>query len=276
MRHAIGLSMIAGLLFVQAGCRHPCERRPLLGNRHGAPKPAYVPVAPPIGQPPAIQPSGGFPVAPPDAKFEQADVPSISKTPAPRPEPKEDVKPRIQLYAPEVIEKEEPTPTPEPPARKPAVQAALPPIAQFAVARDNVYAGLRPPLDGLDWLQDNRVATIVQIRLADEDDSVERKQVEKRNARYVGFEVSPQTLTKEKADEFIKLIRDGSKQGIFVYDADGALAGAMWYLYFRWGEFLEDDASQLRARQLGLQLDRDGQHRDMWLAVQKLVSENSR
>ena len=50
----------------------------------------------------------------------------------------------------------------------------------------------------------------------------------------------------------------------------------MWYLHLRVGESLDDDASQLRAAPLGLQLNRAGQHREMWLAAQKLLSENSR
>ncbi len=292
MRYAMYLTVCTGLLLAQMGCRHPCGRRPLFADRNPAPPPKYISVPPSLGQPSGIQQSGGFPVLPPGAlvnpppgaKIEQPGAPSISNTPEPRatPEPmprsdsNPDAKPRIQLYAPEVIDKDEPKPTPEPSVKKLGRQAALPPIPQFASAKDNVYAGLRPPLDGLDWLQENRIATVVQIRLPDTDDSADQKQVEKRNTRYVSFEVSPQTLTKEKADEFIKLIRTGAKEGIFVYDQDGSLAGAMWYLYFRSGEVLDDDASQLRARQLGLQLDRDGQHRDMWLAVQKVLSEDSK
>ena len=83
-------------------------------------------------------------------------------------------------------------------------------------------------------------------------------------------------MTREKADEFIKLIREGARTSIFVYDRDGALAGSMWYLYQRFGELHDDEPAQLRARPLGLQTNRDGQHREMWLAVQKLLSENSR
>jgi hypothetical protein len=94
--------------------------------------------------------------------------------------------------------------------------------------------------------------------------------------RYVAFEVSPLTLTKEKTDAFIRLIRDGSKQGIFVYDRDGSLAGALWYLNFRWGESLDDDVARIRAASFGLHNTTDGQYLNMWLAVQKLLSENSR
>ncbi len=187
-------------------------------------------------------------------------------------------KPSIQLYAPEEIAKEKPDATVEPPlAKKPSVQASFPAIGQFAVVKDNaVYTGLRPPLDGFDWLQQNNVQTVVHVRLGKIDDSADRMQVENRKMQYVSFVVSPQTLTKEKADEFIKLVRDNAKRGIFVYDSDGSLAGSLWYLHFRWGEFLDDDAAQLRAAQHGLRPNAPGQDRDMWLAVQKLLSENNR
>ena len=126
------------------------------------------------------------------------------------------------------------------------MQRSLPAIPQFADAKPNVYAGLNPPLDGLDWLQTEGVKTVVQIRLPGVDDSADRKQVEKRNMRYVAFEIAPAAVTKEKADEFVKLIREGSQNGIFVYDADGSLAGSMWYLYMRQGEVLDAEPSQLR------------------------------
>jgi hypothetical protein len=184
-------------------------------------------------------------------------------------------KPRVMLYAPEQIEQADASKEP-PLAKKPSVQASFPSIPQFAVARDNVYTGTRPPLDGLDWLAKNGVQTVVHVRLGTSDDAADRAQIEQRKMQYVSFTVTPQTLTKEKADEFIKLIRDNARQGIFVYDEDGSLAGALWYLNFRWGEFLDDDAAQLRARDLGLRSGADGQHRTMWVAVQKLLSENSR
>jgi len=56
--------------------------------------------------------------------------------------------------------------------------------------------------------------------------AADRMQVESRKLQYVSFEVTPKTLTKEKAAEFTKLIRDAGKNGIFIYDEDGALAGS--------------------------------------------------
>ena len=307
MKRIFWLSVFAGVMFTSAGCGTMCQRRPLCGgNDPPVVKPVYVAPAP-IPQPMPIQQSGGFPVLPPGAVVNPppgaivnpppgaianpppgaGGVPSISKTPerplsqwlpgeTPEPELKRDLPPSIKLYAPEPIDKETPKPDKEPPlGEKPNTKGGFPAIAQFAEAQKNVYAGLRPSLDGLDWLQANGVQTVVQIRRTGEDAAADKKQVEKRDMRYVAFEVSPDALTKEKADEFVKLIRDGAKQGIFVYDEDGSLAGAMWYIHLRYGEFLEDGAAQIRAGQLGLQTTADGQHREMWLAARKLVSENN-
>jgi len=177
----------------------------------------------------------------------------------------------VQLYAPEPLE---PDRTGEPPInKKPDVQAIFPAIPQFTSPKDNIFAGLRPPVDGFDWLQRNSVKTVVNVHAPGEDDSADRKQVESRGLRYVSFEISPLTLTKARTEEFIKVVRDGSKEGVFAYDRDGSLAGSMWYLFLRWSEFVDDEPAQLRARALGLQINRDGAHRDMWLAVQRVLSE---
>lgn len=289
MSRTLMLLLMGGSLMLFAGCRNTCNRHPLChrdgcGSAPGksvfVPPPAPAPLLPPPGTtnvpPPNMPPSNAFPIAPGN------QPPTITPTPPPAPNqskfepqwqklearaPAPEQKPRVQLYAPEPIETEQ--------GKKPTVRGAFPTIPQFAIAKDNAFAGLRPKLDGLDWLEQNGVKTVVNVRLFGEDDSADKTQVEKRGMRYVAFEVSPVVLSKEKADEFIKLIREGSKQGIFVYDQDGSLAGSMWYLYFRLGEFIDDDAAQLRSRPLGLDTNRDGQHREMWLAVQKLLSENN-
>jgi hypothetical protein len=313
MKRFFGLLLLTSLACMGTGCRNTCSQHPWCRPSAPA-QPAFVappaptilqPVpqgfAPPQGfpvvpqQPPPQQ--GGFPVVPqqpppqqafPGVPQQQSQAPSIAPPgpggtqsrfepnwkPTEAREPIRDVPPRIQLYAPEQVE-QKPNVTSEPPIdKKPNVQSTFPAIPQFSAPLDKVFAGLRPPVDGFDWLQRNRVNTVVNIHLPGEDDSADRKQVESRGMRYVSFEVSPMTLTKEKAEEFIKLIRDNQKQGAFVYDRDGSLAGAMWYLQLRWGEILDDDAAQLRAAPLGLQPNREGAHRDMWLAVQKVLSEN--
>lgn len=149
-------------------------------------------------------------------------------------------------------------------------------IPQFAMVNDKVANGLRPMLDdGLDWLKSNGYRTVLYVRRPGQDDSADRKQVEKRGMRYLTLEVSPETLSRKTVDDFNRLVSDASSYPLFVYDRDGALAGALWYLYFRLVEHDTDETARVRAARLGLREDREGAHRSMWLAVQKLLSEQA-
>jgi protein tyrosine phosphatase (PTP) superfamily phosphohydrolase (DUF442 family) len=150
-------------------------------------------------------------------------------------------------------------------------------IPQFAMARERVASGQRPLLDdGLDWLQANGYRTVLHLKRPDTDDSADRRQVEKRGLKYLSLDVSPQTLTRQVVDEFNRLVADSAAQPLFVYDRDGALAGGLWYLHFRTAEQATDDVARVRAGALGLREDRDDAHREMWLAVQRLLSEQAR
>ncbi len=188
--------------------------------------------------------------------------------------------------APAVREDREPT---RPPAvrddrdlpRKPNVRAdreppsALPVgIPQFAIARDRVANGLRPSIDGLDWLKENGYKTVLHVHLPGEDDSADKKQVEKRGLNFLSLDVSPQTLTKNVLDEFSRIATDAKLQPLFVYDKDGMLAGGLWYLYFRTVEKDSDEAARLKANRLGLSEDTAGEQKAMWVAIQKYLSDN--
>ena len=147
-------------------------------------------------------------------------------------------------------------------------------IPQFAYVTPKISAGLRPALDdGLGWLQTNNYRTVVHIRLPGENDDADRKQAEARGLKYVSFEVSPNLLAKETVDDLFKLLRDAQQQPVFLYDRDGALAGGLWYLWFRLVEEATDDVARIRARTLGLREEREGAHRDMWQSTQKLLNE---
>jgi protein tyrosine phosphatase (PTP) superfamily phosphohydrolase (DUF442 family) len=146
-------------------------------------------------------------------------------------------------------------------------------IPQFAIVKDRVASGLRPMLDGgLDWLQSNGYRTVLHVRRPGEDDATDRKQVEKRGMRYLTVEISPETLTRKTVEEFSRIVRDTAGHPLFVYDRDGALAGGLWYLHFRLTEQVDDDTARVRAASLGLREDREGDHRAMWLAIQRLLA----
>jgi protein tyrosine phosphatase (PTP) superfamily phosphohydrolase (DUF442 family) len=178
---------------------------------------------------------------------------------------------------------EPPAPVPAPAApprvaeqRAPAPQLPVG-IPQFALARDRVAAGLRPMLDdGLDWLQANGYRSVLHVKRPGEDDDADRRQVEKRGMRYLSLEASPQTLGRQVVEDFNRAVNDAAGYPLFVYDRDGALAGALWYLYFRTAEHAGDDVARVRAGALGLREDRDEGHREMWLAVQRFLGDQLR
>jgi protein tyrosine phosphatase (PTP) superfamily phosphohydrolase (DUF442 family) len=255
-----------------------------------------APAAPQANPFPSVPPGGNiaapappttpFPTAPPPVTPNNSGAGSPPNEPIARVENRwEPADAGIKLGAPEPIAGAGPkTPpslyppdkTPEPPTNKSATTLPVG-IPQFATAMDNVATGLRPSLDdGLDWLQARGYRTVVHIHLPDENDGADRKQVEKRGMKYMGLEVSPQTLTIATVREFSRAVRDTSGQPVFLYDRDGSLAGGLWYLHFRTVEQISDEVARIRAGSLGLREDRDGTHRDMWLAVQKYLNDNPR
>ncbi len=148
-------------------------------------------------------------------------------------------------------------------------------IPQFALVKPKVAAGLRPADgEGFDWLKANGYRTVVSIRLPGQQDGA-REQAEKRGLKYVAVEIAPQQLTRESVEEFFRLMRDPQEQPVFVFDRDSALAGGLWYLWFRLSEELPDDVARIRARALGLREERDGLHREMWQAAQRYVESKN-
>jgi protein tyrosine phosphatase (PTP) superfamily phosphohydrolase (DUF442 family) len=296
MKHALTLTawVATGLLGL-SGChtncnnRSPCDngapRAPWpAGDVPRAPFPPGSPAPPPGSQmippPPApapFAPQSGNYGAPPPHSLAQGWQPSNSV--AIRLGPPQIIEDRsretTRFYGPRHQTAEPPVGLPAANAKKPDVPATLPVgIPQFAVAKEGVACGLRPLLDdGLDWLETNRYRAVLHLRLPGEDDSADRKQVEKRGLKYSTLEVSPQTVTQTVVDEFNRIVADSANQPLFIYDRDSALAGALWYAHFRTADNSAEEAARVRAGSLGLREDREGSHRAMWLAVQQYVNQ---
>jgi protein tyrosine phosphatase (PTP) superfamily phosphohydrolase (DUF442 family) len=191
------------------------------------------------------------------------------------PEPVASIKPNdgTRLYPPQVDEKVTPS-RPKPSAGEDRAPPPVLPVGipQFAVVKEKVATGRRPMLDdGLDWLQSNGYRTVLYLRRPGDDETSDRKEVEKRGLKYLSLEVSPQTLTQKLVEEFSRIAGDSAGYPLFVYDRDGSLAGGLWYLHFRTAESATDEAARVRAAALGLREDRDG-HREMWVAIRQLLN----
>ena len=242
---------------------------------------SQFPVAPPSGQP-SVPPSSLAPVdardrvgyrwepaAPPQGapgvnQQAQSPPPSVLLLP-PTPEPGANTaepprqEPRRQLYPPE--------------DKKDGFVAPLPVgIAGFDSARANVTVGQRPSLEGLDWLQKSNVRTVVFLHLPGEATDADRQQVEKRNMIFVPIEINPRDLSRDSIDRFLRLQTASSTDKAFVYDLNGSISGAMWYLSFRSIEQDSDEIARIKAGSLGQGENRDAS-RELWQAVRKHLEQ---
>jgi protein tyrosine phosphatase (PTP) superfamily phosphohydrolase (DUF442 family) len=233
----------------------PPEPRPL----PGAVAPS-VPVVPETrGYAPL--PAGPIPVTP----SAPADAGVRLSPPAPAAPPQSPEPPRAPVpVAPGV--RDEPGPSPALPSG----------IAQFAPARPGVSSGLKPSLEGLEWLRTNGYRAVLHVRLPGAEDAAERRQFERLGIRYLSVEVSPQTLSRDVVERFSRPVGDPANQPLFVYDRDGTLAGGLWYLYFVTVSHDTDEVARLKAARLGLKEDTAGPAGEMWLAIQKYLSQLSR
>lgn len=176
-------------------------------------------------------------------------------------------------------------PTPEPGSSEPAKQepkqlyppqskeppaAALPVgIPGFDRPRDGVATGQRPFLEGLDWLQKSGYKTVVFLHKAGEQTDADREQVERRGMTFVPIEINSRELNSEAVERFLRLQENpGGK--LFVYDLDGSLTGAMWFISFRLIDHDADEVALIRASSLGLGENREAA-RDIWRSARKYV-----
>jgi protein tyrosine phosphatase (PTP) superfamily phosphohydrolase (DUF442 family) len=222
---------------------------PIMGAPQGAPQ--GTPQGAPQGTPQVAPTPGGAKLYPPDVGEKSTAEPPLL-----------DEKPRSK--GPTVDEK-----------RTSSFPAGIAHFVPTIPDVPGVSYGLRPSIsDGLDWLAKNGYKTVLHLHAPSEVEGPDRTQVEKLGMTYVSLEIGPKTLTRERFDEFAKLIGTAARQPMFVYDQDGALAGPLWYLYFRKVSGDNDDNARVRADRLGLRPDREGPHRLMWLAVQKFLEDN--
>lgn len=252
-----------------------------------APPPA-PPMPPPPAQPmPPAPPSGDLRYyAPPQQRqsWRPADPgtspPPIARLETPRSEtpryepprsevPRPDPPSEPKLLPPTTEEKRMPQGEPEGRSMTPSLPVG---IQQFAAVRDGVTSGLRPDLDGIEWLKINNYRAVLHVKAPGTDDSADRKLFERHGLRYLSIDAAAQSLNREVLDEFNRVTSDKADQPLFVYDKDGSVAGALWYLQFRFMERMSDDDARVKSDRLGLKDD----HRDLWLSIHKLIADHLR
>lgn len=263
---------------VSAGCRNhpyrdpaprvgppgPVMSIPPAGIPEGTPPPPVAPIPRGAAPAPAPPPSGELllPQNPNRAEYPRIVPPRRGTTLR---DPDYVEKPRAVEGRARVEESDKGPST----SKRPQVAEDPPGLPDFTRVKDGVAAGRRPDLAGLDWLKTKGYRTVVYLRQPDEDDTTDRRQVEKRELKYVSLTVAPETLTQQWVDEFNKLVGETGSRPLYVY-GDPAVTGPVWYLHLRTAEFLTHDEARVRAGRLG-KLDESS---DWFKAIQKIVPTN--
>ncbi len=239
-----------GALLFTTGCRTCCKKRcDSPPNRLPPPNGAY------IGTPSTIPPAG--------------IVPERSSYYPPRAEL---LLPEGRGYSPIVGERSTTKPV-QPNTIVQKLQVAGMPlgIADFTVIKDNIWTGLRPELDGLDWLKQNNVRQAVYLRNGIEDDQSDRQQFEKRGIAFESILVQPETLNADLYRRFASLV--STSNPVFVYDRAGAAKGYLWYIYFRIHEMLPDDVARVRADRLGYADSGTPERKELAAAAMRVIDQ---
>ncbi len=187
--------------------------------------------------------------------------------------------PSVKLGPPSPIHRAE--------AREPSDSTKEPPIARvpndtempqaidlpgFAIAITGVANGIKPFPDGINWLAERGYKAALHLRGSNENNVASRRMFEKKGLKYLTLELDAYSLTKEVYESFVKQVNATENHPLFVFDRDGSLAGALWYLYFRVEKQESDEKARAEAQRLGLRFD-DEEHRPMVLAAQRLLAE---
>jgi protein tyrosine phosphatase (PTP) superfamily phosphohydrolase (DUF442 family) len=303
--HRVWLALLGPLMLLEAGClrqwnnpnsQYPND--PLLQQRgfppgYPPPPPGYTPGAgqPEVltPQPPMMEPvpngngaippsssgyipiprSGLIPADPrqvaPAYGQRTGEEPPLAKASAPG------EKPRVQPLPPDLLERKpgQTIPAAGVPDTAPGAPVG---ITLFSEIKEKAIAtGLKPDLEGLDWLKVNKYRTVIHLRRPGVDDSADKEQVERRAMKYISIEISAEKLTKETVAQFGKLVNDTANQPVFVYDRDGRLAGAMWYLHLSLNEKMPAELARGRAELYGLKEKGSDEAAALWTAIQGLL-----
>jgi protein tyrosine phosphatase (PTP) superfamily phosphohydrolase (DUF442 family) len=145
-------------------------------------------------------------------------------------------------------------------------------VPGYILARPNVATGLKPFPDGISWLRDRGYKAVLHLRAPGEDNAAARRQFEKKGLKYLSLEASAATLTKEVYEQFVTDVVATENHPLYVYDQNGSMVSALWYLYFRVKMDLDDEKAVAEIKRIGLKLDDDDDHKKAWLAAQALLA----
>jgi protein tyrosine phosphatase (PTP) superfamily phosphohydrolase (DUF442 family) len=142
---------------------------------------------------------------------------------------------------------------PELPAIKAGVDTSTTPgIKRFVSVNPKVSGGSMPSSAGLDWLKENGIRTLVDLRVSKEVDAAFVEAVKARGFRYVALEIDAEKPEPGKVGKFHDELGKTDGQPVFFFDGDGRRAGLIWYVHGLTYKTLDLATANRDATELGL------------------------
>ena len=152
----------------------------------------------------------------------------------------------------------------------PAIRAGLdttlaPGLKHFSAVKPNISGGSLPAMDGLDWIKEKGIKSILDLRTTDEVDPTFVTAVKSRGFRYVSLPIVAGRLSAQDVARFNDEINRPDGHPVYFFDADGTRAGLLWYVHRLTVDKVDAQIASREAEELGLS------DRSAWVAASKYL-----
>ena len=140
-----------------------------------------------------------------------------------------------------------------PPVLKASIDAPIAPgVRHFASVRPGISGGGAPGREGLDWLKEKGIKTLVDLRTPGEIDPGFAEEVKARGFRYVALPIDAAKPDTSKVAAFREEITRADGHPVYFFDADGTRAGLIWYVHRLTIDKVDPQLAGREAEELGL------------------------
>jgi protein tyrosine phosphatase (PTP) superfamily phosphohydrolase (DUF442 family) len=140
-----------------------------------------------------------------------------------------------------------------------------PGLKRFVAVDLKLAGGSAPSTEGLKWLVEKGYRTVLDLRETSEVPPSFIGEVTGLGLRYVALPMSLKNIDRTRVERFNFEIAAGEARPLFFFDADGARAGALWYIRRIANDRVDDQTARREAQSLGLT------DKDSWAAAANYV-----
>ncbi len=152
----------------------------------------------------------------------------------------------------------------------PAIRAGLdttlaPGLKHFSGVKPSISGGSLPTLDGLEWLKEKGIKSILDLREPSEVDPTFVTAVTSRGFRYKSLPIVASRLSAENLARFNDEVTRPEGHPVYFFDTDGTRAGLLWYVHRLTIDKVDAQIASREAEELGLS------DKSAWVAASKFL-----